>query len=69
MVKLSELLTGDPSKYHIKVGEGFPTVSQEQLSWAPALVQLEEGRISGANEILAVKLVLTADSALPSCLL
>lgn len=45
-----EWLTGDPSKYHCKVGEGFPTVLQEHLSWASAMVQWDEGRICGETE-------------------
>jgi len=31
------------------VGEGFPAVLQEQLSWSSSLVQSDDGKICGAT--------------------
>lgn len=49
IVNLSESLIGNPFKYQYNVGEGFPTVSQEQLIRSVGLAQSDEGRILGAT--------------------
>lgn len=46
-----EWLTVSPFKYQCILGDGFPRVSQEQLSWLSVEVQCDENRICGGSII------------------